>query len=238
MAETFNVQHYDSIGSTNDEARRLAREGAPHGTVVHADEQTSGRGRLMRTWFSPPGNLYVSILLRVDAPLQRMAELGFVAALAVAETVEALLPKRLRPLLKWPNDVLVDDAKISGILLEMEGDAAILGIGLNVLEAPSGGRYRTTTLVGNGGIASVDTARDILLQRLGRLLDIWREQGFAAIRVAWLARSYPLGATVRVNAGGATREGRFNGIDETGALLLQTPAGVERILAGDISIGG
>src|SRR4051812_10410522 len=103
MAGTFNVRHYDSIGSTNDEARRLARDGAQHGTVVHADEQTSGRGRLMRTWFSPPGNLYVSILLRVDAPLQRMAELGFVAALAVAETVEALLPKRLRPVLKWPN---------------------------------------------------------------------------------------------------------------------------------------
>ncbi|MBS0643272.1 MAG: biotin--[acetyl-CoA-carboxylase] ligase [Proteobacteria bacterium] len=237
MAETFNVRHYDSIGSTNDEARRLAREGAPHGIVVHSDEQTAGRGRLLRAWFSPPGNLYLSIILRIDVPLQRMAELGFVAALAVAETVEALLPKRLRPVLKWPNDVLLDDAKISGILLEMEGDAAILGIGLNVLEAPPGARYKTTTLVANGGIASVDTARDILLERFSRLLDTWRREGFVAIRVAWLARSYPLGGTIRVNASGATREGRFNGLDETGALLLETPSGVERILAGDICIG-
>ena len=237
MADTFIVRHYDSIGSTNDEARRLAQEGAPHGTVVHADEQTAGRGRLLRAWFSPPGNLYMSILLRLDVPLQRMAELGFVAALAVAETVEALLPKRLRPLLKWPNDVLVEEAKISGILLEMEGDAAILGIGLNVLEAPSGGRYKTTTLVANGGIASVDTARDILLERFGRLLAQWQQEGFAAIRVAWLARSYPLGHTVRVTVRDATREGMFAGLGEDGALLLETASGVERVLAGDVSVG-
>src|SRR3954468_19309176 len=117
MAARFTVRHYDSIGSTNDEARRLAKEGAPHGTVVHADEQTAGRGRLMRTWFSPPGNLYMSILLRLDIPAPRLSELSFVASLAVAQTVEALLPKRLRPVLKWPNDVLVEDAKICGILL-------------------------------------------------------------------------------------------------------------------------
>ncbi len=237
MADSFTVRHYDTIGSTNDEARRLAQEGAPHATVIHADEQTAGRGRLLRTWFSPPGNLYLSILLRLDVPPQRMAELGFVAALAVAETVEALLPKRLRPVLKWPNDVLVEDAKISGILLEMEGDAAIVGIGLNVLEAPSAGRYRMTTVVANGGIASVDSARDILLERFGKLLETWQREGFAAIRVAWLARSYPIGATVQVSAGGTTREGLFGGLDESGALLLETPAGIERILAGDVSIG-
>ncbi len=237
MASRFTVRHYDSIGSTNDEVRRLAKEGAPHGTVVHADEQTAGRGRLMRSWFSPPGNLYMSILLRPDMPAPRMAELSFVASLAVAETVEALLPKRLRPVLKWPNDVLVDDAKISGILLEMEGDAAILGIGLNVLEAPSNARYKTTTLVASGGIASVDTARDILLERLGKFLDLWQQEGFAAVRAAWLDRSFALGAPLRVSTAGAMHEGRFAGLDETGALLLETSGGVNRVLAGDISIG-
>ena len=90
----FHVLHYDTIGSTNDEVRRLAAEGAAHGTVVHADEQKSGRGRLARTWFSPPGNLYLSVLLRMDVPPARCAELSFVAAVAVADAVGQLLPKQ------------------------------------------------------------------------------------------------------------------------------------------------
>ena len=133
MSEQFIVWHHDKIGSTNDEARRLAQEGAPHGTVVHADEQTSGRGRMAHTWFSPPGNLYVSILLRTGQPAGRTAELSFLAALAVADTVEALLPRQTRAMLKWPNDVLVSGAKIAGILLEQVDDATVIGIGLNVL---------------------------------------------------------------------------------------------------------
>ena len=91
---TFDVRHYDRIGSTNDEAMRLAREGAAHGTIVHADEQTAGRGRLSRRWLSPPGNLYLSIVLRPDVPEARVVEIGFVAALAVADAVDALLPRR------------------------------------------------------------------------------------------------------------------------------------------------
>ena len=90
----FDVRHYDRIGSTNDEAQRLAAEGAPHGTVVHADEQTAGRGRLSRRWLSPPGNLYLSIVLRPDVPPARIVEIGFVAALAVADAVDALLPRQ------------------------------------------------------------------------------------------------------------------------------------------------
>mgnify|MGYP003330869761 FL=1 len=80
----FDIRHHERIGSTNDEARRLARDGAPHGTVVHADEQTAGRGRLQRGWYSPPGNLYLSIVLRPEVPLERRGELSFIAALAVA----------------------------------------------------------------------------------------------------------------------------------------------------------
>ncbi len=238
MTDTFTVRHYDSLGSTNDEAWRLARDGAPHGSVIHADEQTAGRGRLARTWFSPPGNLYVSIVLRPEMPPARTPELSFVAAIAVADTVAALLPKRLRPHLKWPNDVLVEGAKISGILLESDNDVAILGIGLNVLEAPMSGIYKTTTIAANGGLASVDSARDILLARLGDGLGLWRREGFAAVRDAWLAWSYPIGETIRVNASGAAREGKFAGLDETGALLLETTAGIERHVTGDVALRG
>jgi BirA family biotin operon repressor/biotin-[acetyl-CoA-carboxylase] ligase len=232
----FTVRHYDTIGSTNDEARRLAQEGAPHGTVLHADEQTAGRGRLARSWYSPPGNLYLSILLRTGTPAARSGELSFLTGLAVADTVEALLPRGIRPMLKWPNDVLVNGAKISGILLEREGDAVILGIGLNVLEAPSNASYKTTTIVANAGIASVDSARDILLNRLRGHLATWLADGFEPIRKLWLDRSYPVGAAIRVNAQGEAIEGAFAGLDQDGALLLDTPSGRQRVVAGDVSV--
>ena len=237
MSKQFTVWHHDKIGSTNDEARRLAQEGAPHGTAVHADEQTAGRGRMAHTWFSPPGNLYLSILLRTGQPAARTSELSFLAALAVADTVEALLPRQIRAMLKWPNDVLVNGAKIAGILLEQADEATIMGIGLNVLEAPSNAAYKTTTVVANGGIASVDGARDILLDRLGHHLAAWHADGFTAIRQQWLNRSYPVGAAIRVNAGGKPIAGHFAGLDDDGALLLDTSQGRERIVAGEVIAG-
>jgi BirA family transcriptional regulator, biotin operon repressor / biotin---[acetyl-CoA-carboxylase] ligase len=233
----FTVWHHHQIGSTNDEARRLAGEGAPDGTVVHADEQTAGRGRLAHTWFSPPGNLYLSILLRTGEPAGRTAELSFVTALAVADTVEALLPRQIRTMLKWPNDVLVNGAKIAGILLEQTEDATIIGIGLNILEAPSNLAYTATTVVAQGGIASVDGARDILLPRLGAHLDTWRTEGFAAIRAQWLNRSYPIGAAIQARAGDRPVAGHFAGLDVDGALLLDTAEGRQRIVAGEITAG-
>ena len=142
----FDVRHYDSIGSTNDEALRLAREGAAHGTVVHADQQTAGRGRLSRRWLSPPGNLYLSDRAAPEPARSAHVELGFVAALAVADAIDALLPRQVRTTLKWPNDVLVRDGKIAGILLEHADDALILGIGLNVLQAPVASRIRCPRL--------------------------------------------------------------------------------------------
>ena len=237
MSKQFTVWHHDKIGSTNDEARRLAQEGAPHGTAVHADEQTAGRGRMAHTWFSPPGNLYLSILLRTGQPAARTSELSFLAALAVADTVEALLPRQIRARLTWPNDGRVNGAKIAGILLEQADEATIMGIGLNVLEAPSNAAYKTTTVVANGGIASVDGARDILLDRLGHHLAAWHADGFTAIRQQWLNRSYPVGAAIRVNAGGKPIAGHFAGLDDDGALLLDTSQGRERIVAGEVIAG-
>jgi BirA family biotin operon repressor/biotin-[acetyl-CoA-carboxylase] ligase len=238
MSDPFTVIHHEKIGSTNDEARRLAQQGAAHGTVVHADEQTAGRGRLTRTWFSPPGNLYLSILLRTGQPVARTSQLSFLAALAVADTVEALLPRQIRAMVKWPNDVLINGAKISGILVELVDDAVIIGIGLNVLEAPSNTAYKTTTIVANGGIASVDGARDILLDRLRLHLAAWQVEGFGPIREQWLSRSYPIGAEIKANVGGQSLTGHFAGLDPDGALLLDTEQGRQRIVAGEIVAAG
>ncbi|MGA3003664.1 MAG: biotin--[acetyl-CoA-carboxylase] ligase [Acetobacteraceae bacterium] len=235
MSAVFHIQHHERIGSTNDEARRLAAAGAPHGTVVHADEQASGRGRFGRTWFSPPGNLYLSVLLRLELPPERSSELSFVTALTVADAIDALLPKQSKSTLKWPNDVLVNDGKIAGILVESADDAHIIGIGVNVLEAPRNAPYKTATLVGAGGIATVDGARDILLDSLAKHLDAWTEHGFNPIRAAWLARAHPIGTLLRASIGGRSEEGLFAGLDEAGAMLLDTTEGRKRIVAAEVS---
>jgi BirA family biotin operon repressor/biotin-[acetyl-CoA-carboxylase] ligase len=231
----FNIQHHERIGSTNDEARRLAASGAPHGTVVHADEQASGRGRFGRTWFSPPGNLYLSVLLRLDLAPERISELSFVTAITVADTIDALLPKQSKATLKWPNDVLVNDGKISGILVESVEGAQIIGIGVNVLEAPRNAPYKTSTLVGAGGIATVDGARDILLDSLAKHLEYWAEHGFESILAEWLARAHPIGTPLRASIGGLTEEGLFAGLDADGAMLLDTADGRKRIVAADVT---
>ena len=231
----FDVRLYDRIGSTNDEARRLAREGAKAGTVVCADEQTAGRGRQARQWYSPPGNLYLSIVLRPDVPAERIAEFGFITALAVADTVDALLPAKTRASLKWPNDVLVNGGKISGILLEQADDALVVGIGLNVLYAPDHANYKVTTLAACGGLATVDGARTILLERFAKQIAAWEEDGFGPVRMAWLVRAHPIGSPLRVTLQGQSITGQFAGLDADGALLLDTPDGRHRVVAGDVA---
>ena len=230
----FDIRTYASLGSTNDEARRLAREGAAEGTVVTALEQTAGRGRHGRGWASPPGNLYLSLLLRPGLPPGRLGELAFLAGLAVADTAAALLPAGRAVMLKWPNDVLVDGAKTAGILIEQEGEAAILGIGLNLVHGPMDTPYPATTLAAGGAEADLGTARARLLDRLAAALACWRAEGFAPIRNAWLARAHPLGTALSVRLPEGVVAGRFAGLDPAGALLIETAAGLRRITSGEV----
>jgi BirA family transcriptional regulator, biotin operon repressor / biotin---[acetyl-CoA-carboxylase] ligase len=240
----FAIQFHNSLGSTQDEARRLAESGAAHGTVVAACEQTAGRGRHGRQWASPPGNVYLSMLLRLDLPRPRLAELGFVTALAVADTVDAHLPGRAT--LKWPNDVLVDGAKISGILIEHAEDTAIIGIGLNVLQALDEAPYPVTSLSALVGCADlpsrgwrtrdVDTVREALLGAFARRLDAWHNCGFGPVRSDWLRRAHPVGTSLHVSTSDGAIEGSFAGLGDDGALLMATDRGVRRLLAGDVSI--
>ena len=222
-----------SVGSTNDEAARLAEAGAPEGTVVWAREQTGGRGRRGRHWASPIGNLYSSTILRPACSAPRAAELGFVAALAVADMVPAGRDVRV----KWPNDVLVDGGKIAGILPESaigaggEVEHVVLGIGVNVAFAPQlpDMRYPGAALGG-----SVEEALEKLTASLATRLAQWRLKGFEMIRAAWLAKAGPLGLEVDVRLGQELVRGRFAGVDREGALLLDTPAGPRKIVAGEL----
>jgi len=222
-----------SVGSTNDEAARLADAGAAEGTVVWAREQTGGRGRRGRHWASPVGNLYSSTILRPACAAPRATELGFVAALAVSDIVPAGRAVRV----KWPNDVMVDGGKIAGILLESsigQGghvEHVVAGIGVNVGFAPQlpEMRYPGAALGG-----SVEAALEGLARALaGRLAD-WRRDGFEAVRAAWLAKAGPLGTEVDVRLGEELVRGHFAGLDREGALLLDTTAGLRKIVSGEL----
>jgi BirA family biotin operon repressor/biotin-[acetyl-CoA-carboxylase] ligase len=222
-----------SVGSTNDEAARLATEGAPEGTVVWARQQTGGRGRRGRRWASPVGNLYSSTILRPSCPAAQAAELGFVAALAVADMV----PQGRAVRVKWPNDVLVEGGKIAGILPESsvgEGgkvEHVVMGIGVNVAFAPAlpEMRYPGAALGG-----SVEAALENLTGALASRLAQWRREGFEAVRTAWLALAGPIGLEVDVKLGEELVRGQFAGLDREGALLLDTPAGRRKIVAGEL----
>jgi BirA family biotin operon repressor/biotin-[acetyl-CoA-carboxylase] ligase len=233
LPDGWTLVAFDSVGSTNDEAARLADAGATEGTVVWAREQTGGRGRRGRQWASPVGNLYSSTILRPDCTAPRAAELGFVAALAVADIVPAGRAVRV----KWPNDVLVDGGKIAGILLESaiaqtgRVEHVVAGVGINVGFAPElpEMRYPGAALGG-----SVELALEKFTTALAARLVEWRRDGFETVRAAWLAKAGPIGAEVDVKLGEELVRGRFAGLDREGALLLDTAAGPRKIVSGEL----
>ncbi len=229
------IHRFAELTSTNDEARRLAEAGAGHGTAVHALRQTSGRGRLGRSWSSPPGNLYVSVVLRPPGQSSRHAELGFIAALATADAVDAALASPVRVSVKWPNDILLNGAKLAGILLEGDASTVIAGFGVNIASAPTNARYPTTALALHAP-ATIEQTLAALLMALDHWWQVWLQQGFAPVRNAWLARGPRPSQLVTVQQGGAQHRGRFAGLGEDGALLLQTPDGPRRIIAGDVVV--
>lgn len=241
LLEGYRLLRYDSIGSTNDEAKSLARAGAAEGTLVWAGKQTAGRGRRGRFWSSPPGNLYLSVIVRPAVPPPRAAQLGFVASIALAEGIGALCGPSVAIDCKWPNDILIAGRKLAGILLESEisdGDAidfVVIGSGANLTSRPENVEYPATSLAEQG---FPEIGPEPLLQAYIRQLDarlrLWREKGFAPIREAWLTRAAGLGAEIRVRLERATLLGRFLDLDEDGCLVIDTADGRRRITAGEV----
>jgi BirA family biotin operon repressor/biotin-[acetyl-CoA-carboxylase] ligase len=223
--------HLRRTGSTNDHARRLATTGAPHGTVVTAAEQTAGRGRQGRSWLAPPGSaLLVSLVLRDPPPLLPLA-----AAVAVAETAEAVSGPGVSAAIKWPNDVLVDERKVAGILVEARPQEgwAVLGIGLNVAvrleDLPTALRATAGTL--GRERADVETALEALLAALERIL----AHDAAAILEAWRERDVLAGREVAWSGG----QGTAAGVDGEGRLVVELAGGGRTALdAGEVHLTG
>jgi BirA family biotin operon repressor/biotin-[acetyl-CoA-carboxylase] ligase len=233
----------DRIGSTNDEAKGRAAEGAPDGTVIWAREQTAGRGRRGREWSSPVGNLYLSILLRPARPAHEAAQLSLVAAVALGDAIAASLPSGVSVACKWPNDILVDGCKTAGILLESSGaqgdgsvEWVVVGCGVNVVSHPDTALYPATDLNAAGGVnVTMESLLERFLTAFFAWRDTWRDSGIGPVRGAWLARAAGLGGNVTVRLPNREMTGRFAAMDETGSLVLELPDGSrETIAAGDV----
>ncbi len=239
----WTLAAFDAVESTNDEAIRRAEQGAAEGTVVWGRQQLAGRGRRGRNWQSPVGNMYASVVMRPDCPPDQAAQLGFVTAIAVGETAAALLPPGHRITYKWPNDVQVDGGKMAGILLESSPgadgkvDYVVIGTGINVAWQPPAGEtaYAVASLAGLGVAAAVEQVLELYCRHLAQGIAVWRRDGFAAIRTAWLARAGNLGQVIEVKAGQESCRGRFAQLDDSGALILELEGGsIRRITAGEI----
>jgi BirA family transcriptional regulator, biotin operon repressor / biotin---[acetyl-CoA-carboxylase] ligase len=235
------VRHitYDTLGSTNAEALALARAGERGPLWITANSQSAGRGRRGSQWVSPPGNLYATLLLSEPSPPDLAPQLSFVAALALYDAVTVCAPQ-LGPALnvKWPNDLLVGQAKVAGILIEGESAprfTVVIGFGVNCVTHSDDTSYAATSLAKAGAMVGPDTLLAALSVAVQRRVAQWNSgRGFAAIRTDWLDRAAGIGETLRVRLPERELSGRFEGLDDAGRLLLDQGGSVTAITAGEV----
>ncbi len=240
------LYYYDEIGSTNDEAFRLGLAGAPEGTVLIADQQSAGRGRMQRIWHSPPGaNIYTSIILRPSFDPLRAGQISIAAGVAVAETLNSICKGNAA--LKWPNDVLIAGKKVCGILAQMKMtnrtvDFVVVGIGINVNitmdQFPKDIREIATSM-------AIETGQEIsrlnLIIRLYENMAKWYKDlcrnGIGSVKERWLGLSPMIGQTVSVSFGEEKASGKALGLCDDGSLMLETPGkAILMVSAGDTTI--
>ena len=244
LLQDYHLLSYDVLDSTNEEARRLASGGGSHGAVIWAKRQTSGRGRMGREWVSAEGNLFVSVLLNPPKKIEECSQLSFVAALAAAETLEAIVGDG-DITCKWPNDVLFNGRKIGGILLEAfstmdefgrERQWVVVGVGINVDSHPEHVMFPATSLKQAG--VEIISAKIVLSRFIYNFIhqyDEWVKKGFVPVHKAWTGRAYRIGHATEVIIGDKQLDGVFDGIDPSGRLLLKAPSGaITGITAGDV----
>jgi BirA family transcriptional regulator, biotin operon repressor / biotin---[acetyl-CoA-carboxylase] ligase len=238
------IHYFQTIDSTNSKAYQLALEGAKEGELVIAESQEKGRGRLGRHWFSPPFlNLYLSVILRPNIPPQQASLITLMAAVATVDAIRKFTG--LLPLIKWPNDILLRDRKVAGLLNEIHSEMdrvhfIILGMGVNLnvdgKMFPKEVRTLATSLKKEmGQTISRKAFLQLLLQELEGWYTLFLKEGAAAILKAWRDRAQIKGRRVKVHSFGKTLVGVAVDVDSDGALILETADGErKRIVAGDV----
>ena len=228
------VRAVAETGSTNADMIAFAATGLEEGVWLRADRQTSGRGRQGREWVSPTGNLYASTIVRIRPSDPPAATLALVVAVALEETVSAYLPGAA--ILKWPNDLLVDGAKLSGVLLERSGDAVVIGVGVNLAHHPTETDRVATSLAAHGIVVDPVDFIETLAEAFARWVERWRGEGIDVVRRGWVARAHAVGTPLTARLPDETAvDGLFGGLDAEGALILRLADGTRRVIhAGDV----
>jgi BirA family biotin operon repressor/biotin-[acetyl-CoA-carboxylase] ligase len=239
-----DIHLLSEVASTNTLAMEMASKGAPEGTVVIAETQTGGKGRLGRKWISPRGNLYLSVILRPDIPTHKAPLITLMGAVALASVIRTQC--KVQATIKWPNDILISGKKVAGLLTEMSAEPdrikhIALGIGVDVNmaldELPSDIRALTTTLACEAG-EKID--RTSLLRQLFIDLDHWYQiflKSHASVLMEWEKLNMTVGNRVAVGGLGETLEGLAQGIDSEGRLIIRLDDGAIRtVAAGDVTI--
>lgn len=245
LLNDYHLLSYDVLDSTNEECKRLAMGGGSHGAVVWAKRQTAGRGRMGREWVSPEGNLFVSALLAPARPLEQCSQLSFVAALAVVETLDAMVSEPQDITCKWPNDILLKGKKLGGILLESfvaENEFGIekrwitVGVGINIDSYPEHVMYPATCMREAGvELVSAKIVLSRFIYNFTHQYDVWMEKGFKPIQKAWLKRAYHVGKPIEVMVGDESVSGIFDTIDASGQLMVKRADGtITPVHAGDV----
>jgi len=229
----WQIFHYNTVGSTNDTAKEYSQT-ATDSFVITADKQTAGRGRRGRSWVSLDGNLFFSVGLKFE--LKNLGRLVLLSSLSLLQTIKSLnLNADVK--LKWPNDVLLNGAKVSGMLLEKgAGDFMVVGIGVNIKHSPDSAQmlYKTTSLHAAGIETSKENFLNLFLQKLSENLDLQQQNGADFVRLKWLEYAKGLNEEIVVCQENIKSKGIFTGIDENAALLLNTDQGLTKILVGDV----
>lgn len=238
------------IGSTNVEALRIGANGNVGPLWILADRQTAGRGRIGRQWFSLSGNLHASLLLTLWCEAEEITQISLLAGSALADAINAVATPASRsagspPILKWPNDLLIENAKCAGILVETTALTngsyrGVLGFGVNIDKAPDIAGRPSTSLRENG-IHTTPSALCAKLDQAARAAfkTLAANEGFKQLKQGWLSQSMPLGSPLTVTTGREVCRGEFAGLDDDGALLLKTDAEkLRRITFGDVSTIG
>jgi BirA family biotin operon repressor/biotin-[acetyl-CoA-carboxylase] ligase len=237
----------EEAGSTNTEAFRYAAAGEAGPLWITARRQTQGRGRSGRQWASQPGNLYASLLQRLACPQAVVHQLSLAAGVAVIEAIGSVAGQRIAGLrLKWPNDVLIGEAKCAGILPESQSGGGgsevvvVIGIGINLASHPTDLARPATDLVAHGVTTTPEAMLGGLAAAMQRWLGTWDcGRGFAEVRAAWLANAGAVGESLTVDTGRERIAGTFLDLDRSGALVLRDGSGTERKLTfGDVTLAG
>lgn len=235
----WRLQVYEALGSTSDLCRTLAVAGEPGPLAILARRQTEGRGTQGRKWVSTAGNLFLSVLLRSREQARDVGQWSLLAGVALVEALLPLLPTPAALRLKWPNDVLLDGAKLAGILVESSAKAdgtldwLVVGIGVNLTAAPDLPDRRTAAVAQVATPPGAEDMARLVLTRLSHWRQVRLLEGFAPIRAAWLEHAPALGTRLTLRLGGRSVGGSFAGLAHDGSLLLATGGRVHAFAAGE-----